>query len=186
MNIEPPPSVVELVNQNPQADSIWKRWLRNLYDVVYRNNYNFIVPTSLNVVAGGTPTGSITDVQTLLDGNVYQLPEVGATPGFDLEFDFTDVGTIAGFVTMTRYTGISNHIVSHRLYNYTDTQDDTFLLIPHTATNYQYRTVLIPSDAKYIDGSNNAQMIFVHESAGTGGGSHNFYVDYVALLGKPA
>ena len=136
------------------------------------------------MVAGGTPVGSITDVQTLLDGNVYQLPEVAATPGFDLEFDFENIKSIRGIVTMTRYTGLSTHIVTQRLYNYEDVQDDAFILINHTATNYQYRTILIPDDSKYINASKEAQLIFYHETAGNN--SHDFYVDYVALLGKSA
>ena len=32
--ISPPPSIVELVKSNIRADSIWKQWLNNLYELV--------------------------------------------------------------------------------------------------------------------------------------------------------
>ena len=32
--ISPPPSIVELVKSNLKADSIWKQWLNNLYELV--------------------------------------------------------------------------------------------------------------------------------------------------------
>ena len=142
---------------------------------------DFISPTTLNVATGGTPVGSVTDVQTLLDGNVYQVPEVTGVPGYDIEFNFTGVASIAGFVSMIRYTGSATHVVSLRLQNYTDVQEDSFLVIPTTVTNYGYRTVLIPDDTKYIDGSGNAQMVLYHDSSGNA--SHDVYIDYIALIG---
>ena len=34
MSLEPPPSVVELVKDNFNADSIWKKWFNNLYEIL--------------------------------------------------------------------------------------------------------------------------------------------------------
>lgn len=185
-SLEPPPEVVELVGENQKADMIWKGWLENLYEYIGtltdQTNQIFIVPTSINVATGGTPVGSVTDVQTLNDGNVYQVPEVAATPGFDIEFNFTGVREIAGFVSMIRYTGSVTHDVTLRLHNYTTVNDNNFLVIPHTAVLYAYRTVLIPDDTNYINSSGQAQLVLFHDSAGNP--THDVYVDYMALIGK--
>lgn len=165
---------------------IWKGWLENLYGYIGtltdQINQQFIVPASINLVTGGTPVGSVTDVQTLNDGNVYQVPEVTGVPGFDIEFNFTGVREISGFVSMIRYVGSATHVVTLRLQNYVDVQEDSFLTIPSSGTVYSYRTVLIPDDTKYIDSSGNAQMILYHDS--NGNASHDVYIDYIALIGK--
>ena len=142
----------------------------------------FKVPTSLSVVAGGTPVGDVTNVQELLDGNVYQLPEVAATPGYNLEFIFTNVTSIVGFVSHVRYTGSATHLVTLGLYNVVTATYDRFLNIPHTATLYGYRTVYIPNGKNYIDANQETKMIIYHDSGGVP--SHNLYVDYAALLTK--
>lgn len=142
----------------------------------------FITPTSLNVVAGGTPVGTIAGVQTLLDGSVYQLPELAATPGFDLEFNFEQVSRIDGLVARIRYDGMAAHDVTLRLYNYDDAQDDEYTKVTNTSSIYDYRMILIPENQKYINDSNQAQIIIVHESAGNN--SHDIYIDYIALLGQ--
>ena len=51
-------------------------------------------PANINVVTGGTPVGSVTDMQTAFDGNVYNLPETTGAPGIDLEINFTVVNWI--------------------------------------------------------------------------------------------
>ena len=38
MSISPPPSVIELVKDNINADSIWKIWLNSLYELVDKIN----------------------------------------------------------------------------------------------------------------------------------------------------
>lgn len=141
----------------------------------------FIVPSSINKVAGGTATGSVTDVQTLLDGNSYQVVEAAATPGFDIEFTFTNINSIAGFVSHIWYDGgAAGHDVTLRLYNDTDTQDDPFLVIPSSGL-YAYRTVLIPDDSKYINSSNEVDVVLYHDSGGSV--AHDVYIDYIALIG---
>ena len=143
----------------------------------------FITPDSVTANSGGTPVGTVSDVQTLLDGNVYQMPEVTGTPptgAIDIDFSFSGVASIEGFVSMIRYTGSASHVVVQTLYNYTATNDDEFLLIPTTASTYQYRTVLIPDDTNYIS-SGNAMVSIIHQT--TGNASHNLYIDYIALIG---
>lgn len=185
-DLAPPPSLLKLVQQDQSADAQWKKWLNNLYEYIGtltdQVNQVFITPASITVNAGGTPVGDVTGVTELNDGSVYQVPEVAATPGFDIDFNFTGVREISGFVSMIRYTGLATHVVEQSLHNYTDVQDDSFMLIPHTASAYQYRTVLIPDDTKYINSSDQAILSLIHTSAGNP--SHDIYIDYIALIGK--
>lgn len=155
--------------------------IRDSFNSQSESLYEFITPVSTQVITGGTPVGSVTDVQTLKDGNYYQVPEVSGTPGFDIRFNFTNVKSIAGFVSMIRYTGSTTHDVTLRILNYSTVAQDAFLVIPHTATLDAYRTVLIPDDANYINSSRQAQMTLYHDSQGNP--SHDIYIDYIALLG---
>jgi len=143
-------------------------------------NPEFKVPSSLNVVTGGTPVGSITDIQSLLDGNVYNLPEVTGSPGFDLEVDFTGIKRISGLVVRAYYgPSSSSHYCEVQLYNYSTSTEDTVLRL-NPADDYDYRTILLPDGTNYYDGSGNAQVTFYHPTAGNA--AHDLYVDYVALL----
>ena len=143
-------------------------------------HYSFIVPDSITVNVGGTPIGTVTDVQTLHDGNVYQLPETTGTPGFDIDFNFSNVESISGFVSHVNYAGTSSHNVVLRAYDYSNTADDDYLYIPNSSV-YSYRTVLIPDGKKYVD-RGSAQLSLYHVTAGNA--SHDIYIDYIAILGK--
>lgn len=138
------------------------------------------VPASLTVNAGGTPVGTIAGVQGLNDASVYQLPEVAATPGFDVEFNFTGVNFFRAIAANFYYQGLSSHIVTLDLYNYNTTAWDSFILIS-SASTYSYRYIEIPDSTNYVDGSGNAKVRFYHSSAGNA--AHNLYVDYLALKG---
>ena len=156
------------------------RQLRQISDSIIRETeYRFIVPASLNVATGGTPVGDVTDLQVMLDGNEYQLPEVTGTPGFDLEINFSNVSRIRGIVTKCRYDGASPHYAEVRLHNYTTVADDILLRVDPAATN-NTRTVLLPSDENYIDTDGSAQIVFYHPGAGNA--THDLYIDYVAIL----
>jgi len=148
---------------------------------INRNPF-FISPTSLTAQVGGTPIGSVSDIQTFLDGNVYNLPEAAGTPGFELDIDFTNIAAIYSIFSMIRYNGSTMHQVSFRIHNFNSGNDDEFHVINSTGTIFQCRTIYIPIDADYIDGSNNAQVIIHHNSAGNA--AHDLFVDYVAILGR--
>ena len=151
------------------------RGLTNITTAVIIPGY--VVPTSLTVVTGGTPVGTIADLQVLHDGSEYNLPEVSGTPGMELQCDFTNIKSIRGLVLNARYTGSSSHEVVVRLKNYTG-GDDTFIRMASTATN-NYRTILIPDDTNYMS-SGAAQVSFYHAISGVP--SHDLYIDYIALI----
>ena len=49
--------------------------VRDSFNAQSESLYEFITPVSISVVAGGTPVGTVTDMQTLKDGN-YDIPVV--------------------------------------------------------------------------------------------------------------
>ena len=173
----------------------------NVYSVVRKNNklyYNlysttsvsavdnktltFNSPATLTVNTGGTPVGTgVSDVQTMLDGNIYQLPEVTGTPGFDIEFAWTGITRIKGFAFRVWYVGTSTHQVTFRAYNYNTTVWDVLFEIP-ARLGYNYRCNQFPASnmANYFDSGGNAKVKIYHDTAGNA--SHDLYVDYVAIV----
>lgn len=143
----------------------------------------FISPNSLTKQAGGTATGTVSDVQTWNDGNIYSVAETTGTPGFEIDFDFTNVAKIYGVVSSLRYDGSDTHEVTLRIRDYTAAADVELLSVADSGSHYQYRTVLLPDDSDLIDGSDNAQLILYHNSAGNA--SHDVYIEYIALIGRP-
>ena len=154
--------------------------LNRIANSVNKHPYAFTPPASINKVAGGTPVGDVTDIQTMLDGNVYNLPEVAAAPGFDLEVDFSSIDRIDGIVLRAYYgPKTSTHYSELRIHNYQTTNDDTIINF-QPADDYNVRTILIPDGEDYLDGSGNAQLTFYHPPSGNL--AHDLFIDYVALL----
>jgi hypothetical protein len=83
-------------------------------------------PASITKSAGGTATGSVTDVQTQLDGNEYSVVEAAATPGFDIRFNFSGLTFTPTHIRLRlHYDGIAaGHVVYVALYNYNTTTYD--------------------------------------------------------------
>ena len=170
----------------------WTRWMRGqeipdgdnyaLVDHTHTaadSDYTFTAPTSLTKDSSGTGTGSITDIQTLNDGNEYNLAEnTGGAPNLRLRLNFTGIATIRGLVVKAYYVG--THDVNLELYNYSTAGYDIFTNMVDS-NYYNYRTILIPDGSNYTDGTN-AVMRFEHPAT-PGLGTHDLYVEYAALLG---
>jgi len=137
-----------------------------------------IAPGSLTLNTG-TSADTVSDVQVANDGNTYNLAEVSGVPGFDLEFNFTNISNIVGFAFKGYYVGSSMHFACIDLYNYDTTQWDTFITYENS-NNFNYRYIDIPFDVDYIDGGGNAKVRVYH--AVSGNAAHDFYIDYVALV----
>jgi hypothetical protein len=142
----------------------------------------FIAPDSITVVTGGTPVGTVTDMQTPMDGNIYDLPEGTGTPGFDLEIDFIDIVDIYGIVLRGYYAPQNSvHYAQLLIHNYSGGESDDTVVHIEPSADHNYRTIMIPDGTDFIDGSGNAQLTLYHPQAGNA--SHDMYIDYVALLG---
>lgn len=185
--LDPPPSLLKLVQQDPSADAQWKKWINNQFEYIGvltdKANDVFITPSSIVENIGGTSVGSVTDVQTLNDGNVYNMPEVN--PGFDIDFVFENVSSFTGLVTRVQYVGSTSHAVEIDIYDYVATSRDQYIEVPHNAVHYQYRTIRFPELSQYINSSNQATVSIVHTTT-PGNSTHDLYVDYIALIGKTA
>ena len=136
---------------------------------------------SVSVVAGGTPVGTIAGVQTWNDGSVYQVPEVAATPGFDIRFTIGTVKSFSHISSNVLYSGASTHQVEWQIYNVTEDQWDTLTQVPH-GFGYNFRYIDFPNDnADYINTSGQVIIRLYHISAGNA--AHDIYIDYLALAG---
>jgi len=129
----------------------------------------------------GTSSSTVSDLQTLNDGNTYDLAEAASTPGMNLEINFTSVDSVKGFAIKAYYVGSSTHYVEVQIWNDTTSAWDVFVtLLSGLGMNYRY--IEIPDfDADYIDGSGNTIIRLYHPTSGNA--SHDLYIDYVALLG---
>jgi len=123
----------------------------------------------------------VSDLTTAFDGNSLDHTETSGAPGFDIEVNFTGVTSLKGIVIRSYYIGGATHYVQISLYNYNTTNQDVITQVGSTL-GFEYRTMLIPDDTNYIDGSGNAQISFIHPT--TGIGTHHMHIDYVALLAK--
>ncbi len=163
----------------PKAPNDKEKYLRG--DATWAVPSALYVPASVTVNAG-TPAGGVgvSQVQTPLDGNVYEVAEVAATPGFDIDFGFTSVLNFHTIVIRCRYDGADTHYVGIDIHNHNTANDDQFSIIHHTAGYYEWYTISGITDTNYISGGVVTVRLY-HYSAGNA--SHDLFIDYVALIG---
>jgi hypothetical protein len=140
--------------------------------------YGFKAPTSITLNTG-TGTGSVADLQTMLDGNVYHIDEAAGTPGFALDVNFTGVARIRGLQVRFQYLGSATHWVQVEMWNYVASAWDA-IFTTNTMEGYTTRLALFPSGANYFDGGGNAKVRFYHVSAGNA--SHDIDIDFVGVI----
>ena len=137
----------------------------------------FKSPSAITVTAGDV-TGTVADLQKWNDGNVLQIDEVAATPGFDVEFTFSGIRRIQAIASNIFYDGQAAHHVEFQIYHYGDTTFDTLLQVEHSQ-GYNNRFGSFLGDYKeYIDGGV-VRLKLVHVDGGNA--SHVAFVDVVCL-----
>jgi len=161
-------TVADTAPANPKTDDIWID--------TSGDTKPYLTPTNHTAVKG-TPTGSLSDMTTPNDGNVYELVETGGVPGFNLVLDFTNVVSIDEVIVNAWYVGLANHYVWILLYNYDTTSFDIVNTMARSYGLYQYSATIF-DDTNYIS-SGASQISFYHNTTGTGG--NVLSVDYVAL-----
>lgn len=138
------------------------------------------VPASITVNTGTDPGGqSVTDIQTMSDGNLYTVAETAGAPGFDIEFGFTSVTAFDTILLRWRYQGSVSHWCGFDIYNYDDSAWEQLSLARHTDAYYEVYTVKGINDADYISGG--AVTLRVYHYTG-GNNAHDVWIDYVALM----
>lgn len=165
------------VLRNTKISQIWRSYFEHLDNSIESVHKT---PASVSVVAGGTPVGTVSGAQTWNDSTVYQVPEVAATPGFDVQFTFTNVQRITHIASNVRYSGSLTHQVEWQIYNNTDAAWETITQVTN-GMGYNYRYVDFPNDFRdYINTSKETLVRLYHVSEGNA--AHNVYVDYIALV----
>ena len=137
-------------------------------------------PASVNKAAGGTATGTVAGVTSMLDGSTYDVVEAnGTTPGWDLEFTFSGITrTVTDVVVRLYYVGLTTHYCAVDLWNYTGTPAYDRVHYFTTTDTYIVIKLPMPDFTDYVSGGA-AKVRLVHYS--TGNPAHTVYVDYVGL-----
>jgi len=172
----------DTIEYRPDVPDNWNvepRSVHQALDSLALNNVLTFVDANGVTTNNGTPTGSVSDLQTMADGNSYDIVEVSGAPGINVEVDFADVTAIQHVVVSAYYEGNTSHAVRVQLYNYTDTAWDTFDTLHHFATSdFLQMVILVPDDSDYISGGA-AIVRLDHTETGTPG--HDLYIDYCGL-----
>jgi len=139
------------------------------------------VPSSITENTLDSSSGSVSDVQAMFDGNVYQIEETTGAPGYDVEFIFSNVDKYPTFVvTRWIYDGLSTHYVTWDIWNYNSSAWDTLRVFKDSDDFHDSMTMYIPrnSNGNYVSGGA-AKIRVYHQTAGNA--SHNIQIDYVGL-----
>lgn len=157
--------------QGPQGEKGDQGDIPDLSDV---NNF----ASSVNLTNGTVYAGTLADTYTLYSGN-YVIQEANATPGFIVEFLFTNIEKFNKLRTNFRYAGLgAGHIVRLEMYNYVTSNWD-LLTDFSTSDNMKYIELPLPDLATYMSGGN-AKVRFNHAVAGSN--LHYIYFDYLNLV----
>lgn len=138
-------------------------------------------PSSITLNTGTLISGDVTDVQTMFDGNVYHVDEVTGVPGYDIEFNFTNVDRVPTFVVVRWiYDGSSTHYSTWDIWNYRTASWDQLRMFKTSEGFFNSMTMYIPrnSNGDYVSGGNSKVRTFHHTS---GNASHDIQIDYVGL-----
>ena len=169
MQLEAPPPI-------DNKDDL-QTWLERLWFKVTQASDVYVTADSVTETVTDGTSGGVAGTQTLLDGTIYQIEENNTTPAIDVEFVFSGIKAISQIVLSAYYLGSVAHAVRINLWNYTDTQWDTFHTLM-TGRDYEQYSMSVPDDTKYIS-SGAAKVQLYHTEGGIA--SHVLYVDYVAL-----
>jgi len=170
-----------LIETPPETGNIdFDNWIDKFVKFFNDREHVNYTPSSMSVVVG-TETGTVSDVQTLFDGNDLDIAEISATPGIDVRFNFTNVLLLANTIQMRLfYEGSSSHYIGIEAYDYNASAFRRFTFFSdHVTSNYMWYEVTIPDVANFQDGSKNMILRLNHFSAGNP--AHDLYIDYVGL-----
>jgi hypothetical protein len=139
-------------------------------------------PASYTLNTGTLVAGDVTDVHKMFDGNTLDIGEVTGAPGYDIEFNFTNVDRNPRYVVCRwQYDGSATHFVTIDIYNYTTAAWDQIRVFKDSALYFDSLTMYLPINLNgdYVDGSGNAKLRFYHHTSGNA--SHDIHIDYVGL-----
>lgn len=132
---------------------------------------------SLSLPVGVYNSGSLSDIQTFSDGNVYDVQEVTGVPGFNVVIGFTGVTVFNRVVLNVAYTNTATHLVSVDIYNNNTTAWDSVGVFRGLEGYTQFQLGVIDS-TPYVNAGAVTIRIY-HVSSGST--AHSFQVDYAVL-----
>jgi len=97
--IDPPPSVVELVKDNKEADNIWKQWISNLRDILVDKRRTVL--TASGAVKIGTESLELSHASVVIAATIDNTLN---HPGFFIVKNTSSGGTAAHTCTLTTGT----------------------------------------------------------------------------------
>ena len=143
----------------------------------YEKTTTSVAATSVSTSVG-TPTGTVANVQTMLDGSVYSVVEAAASPAMTVDFSWAGITeTPYELVIRVRYDGTSSHNLRVELYNYLTLSFVAFHAIP-TGLEYSVFCIALPVMTNFLSGGV-ARVRFDHVSSGNP--AHTLYIDYIAF-----
>jgi hypothetical protein len=140
---------------------------------------NSAVPASVTKTTGGAETGTVSGVQTMLDGSEYSVAETTGTPGFDIRFNFSSLTFTPTHIRLRlHYDGAAaGHAVYVALYNYNTT---TFTEVHHIEETEGFILFDLPVNSWTNFVSGGAAIVQLYHSS-AGNASHDIHFDYVGL-----
>jgi hypothetical protein len=139
-----------------------------------------VVPNSVTDSVGSA-TGSVGDVATMFDGNVFEVAEVTGVPGYDIRWNFLNgILTIPPNCLVARvwYDGGASHLITIQLYDY---DADDWVEIHELVESQTYQILCLPfvPEDRFMNESDEMVVRFYHNDSGDA--SHHIYFDYVGL-----
>jgi len=138
----------------------------------------FLAPASITLSVG-TSAQTVTAIQALDDGSVYDLLEANATPAQTLDIYWAGVTTFSKLVARYFYAGSASHYVRLQIYNYTNA---AMMNLWSSAASHDAQTMRLfelPNTSDFISGGV-VNVRFIHPNAGVP--THHLYIDWVALI----
>jgi len=139
---------------------------------------------------GDVVAGDVGSCRHKGDSDIYQIEEEGGVPGQDFHFTFANINmdslpTKIG--VNARYEGSAPHDVFIYMWDYNGSawvrltaEADDFPTAGALA-DFSFDVPVVNPEYYFETGA--AKIRFYHPDAGTGGGTHNFYIDYLELTG---
>lgn len=150
----------------------------------YGDGRNLIISTTYNAtniatIDGTYDDGDLTSIQVPEDGLSYNVSEDSGANPLTIEINFTNVDNFDSIIGRVWYEGGLGHVIQIEILR-TDTGVwENYLELTDT---YDFINIYIPvfDPQNHIDANGNTSIRFTHIQSGIP--THNFYIDYLAIV----
>ena len=136
----------------------------------------WLLANSISTVTGTLNSGSVTSTQNYRDSDTYDVQEVAASPGLDIQIIFAGVEAFKKIINYLKYDGTGTLTIS--LWNFSTAGWDTV----HSFTLSEAWEVIeipVPDTDDYVDGSGEVRVRYYR--ATTGSAANNLEIDLCVL-----